>query len=246
MGVKGSARKTNCACCFFFFSDDLQSTANPRKPRSPHVGCVRYARTRSPFSLQPQPTACVPCGTHPTDGFKGRLKKRSRRLFHLPCDKRLPEKFLLLMFRAFFFRRPVILESAATCPLPRGGGLGRGHSPNFGNLSQSPNHLNTSLAACCPLSNSLPQGERTGRLLGVKGSARKTGCAGCFLLFRRPAINGCKSKLLFKPPATAKSAAIRSLPCGGGLGRGHSPSCGNLSQYPNRLKYKPCGLLPSL
>ena len=55
--------------------------------RSPHVGCVRYARTRSPFSLQPQPTACVPCDTHPTDGFKGRLKKRSRRLFHLPCDK---------------------------------------------------------------------------------------------------------------------------------------------------------------
>ncbi len=51
------------------------------------VGCVRYARTRSPFSLQPQPTACVPCGTHPTDGFKGRLKKRSRRLFRLPCDK---------------------------------------------------------------------------------------------------------------------------------------------------------------
>ncbi|HHX2527138.1 TPA: hypothetical protein ACU8BY_001073 [Neisseria subflava] len=55
--------------------------------RSSYVGCVRYARTRSPFSLQPQPTACVPCGTHPTDGFKGRLKKRSRRLFHLSCDK---------------------------------------------------------------------------------------------------------------------------------------------------------------
>ncbi|KZC81313.1 hypothetical protein TW90_0265 [Neisseria flavescens] len=29
----------------------------------------------------------MPCGTHPTDGFKGRLKKRSQRLFHLPCDK---------------------------------------------------------------------------------------------------------------------------------------------------------------
>nr|WP_314460320.1 hypothetical protein [uncultured Neisseria sp.] len=53
---------------------------------------------RSPFSLQPQPTACVPCGTHPTDGFKGRLKKRSRRLFHLPFDKKLPEKFLPLIF----------------------------------------------------------------------------------------------------------------------------------------------------
>ncbi|EIG28929.1 hypothetical protein HMPREF1051_1642 [Neisseria sicca VK64] len=29
----------------------------------------------------------MPCGTRPTDGFKSRLKKRSRRLFHLPCDK---------------------------------------------------------------------------------------------------------------------------------------------------------------
>ncbi len=66
--------------------------------RSPHVGCVRNARTRSPFSLQPQPAACVPCGTHPTDGFKGRLKKRLQRLFHLPFDKKLPEKFLPLIF----------------------------------------------------------------------------------------------------------------------------------------------------
>ncbi|WP_296184805.1 hypothetical protein [uncultured Neisseria sp.] len=66
--------------------------------RSSYVGCERYARTRSPFSLQLQPTACVPCGTHPTDGFKGRLKKRSRRLFHLPFDKKLPEKFLPLIF----------------------------------------------------------------------------------------------------------------------------------------------------
>ena len=70
--------------------------------RSPDVACVRYAHTRSLFSLQPQPTACVPGGTHPTDGFKGRLKKRSRGLFHLPCDKKLPEKFLLLIFWPLF------------------------------------------------------------------------------------------------------------------------------------------------
>ena len=125
-------------------------------------------RTRSPFSLQPQPTACVPCGTHPTDGFKGRLKKRSRRLFHLPCDKRLPGKFLPLRFRAFFFRRPATPESAVTRSLPRGGGLGRGHSQNGGNLSQYLNPPNTSLAACCPLSSSLPRGERMGWLLGLR------------------------------------------------------------------------------
>ncbi|KER39855.1 hypothetical protein F528_1176 [Neisseria meningitidis 992008] len=29
----------------------------------------------------------MPCGTLSADGFKGRLKKRSRHLFHLPCDK---------------------------------------------------------------------------------------------------------------------------------------------------------------
>ncbi len=65
---------------------------------------------------------------------------------------------------------------------------------------------------------------------------KKIACAGCFLFFIRPEING-KSKLLFKPPATAKSAAIRSLPCGGGFGRGHFSSCGNsppLKKFPNR------------
>ena len=81
---------------------DLRFALSVKASRSPHVGCVRYARTRSPFSLQPQPTACVPCSTHPTDGFKGRLNKRSRRLFHLPCDKKLPEKFLLLIFWPLF------------------------------------------------------------------------------------------------------------------------------------------------
>ena len=58
----------------------------------------------------------------------------------------------------------------------------------------------------------------------------------CRLLFtfQTTCINGCKSKLLFKPPATAKSAATYSLPRGGGLGRGHFPNFGNLSQHPKR------------
>ena len=153
---------------------------------------MRY-RTRSPFSLQPQPTVCVPCGTHSTDGFKGRLKKHSRRLFHLPCDKRLPEKFLLLMFREFFFRRPATLESAATYSLLRGGGLGRGHSPNFGNLSQHLNLPNTSLAACCPLSNSLPRERGRGGCWGLRVLQGQQIVQAAFFLFRRPSING-KSK----------------------------------------------------
>ncbi len=143
------------------------------------------------------------------------------------------------------FKLPETARSAATCSLPRGGGLGRGYSPSCGNFSQHPNRPNTNLAVCCPLSNSLPL-ERGRVAVGVKGSARKTGCTGCFLLFRRSEINDSKFKLLFKLPETARPAATYSLPRGGGLGRGHSPNCGNLSQHLNLPKYKPCGLLPSL
>ena len=136
------------------------------------------------------------------------------------------------MFRVFFFRRPATPESAVTRPLPRGGGLGRGHSPNCGNLSHHPNCPIQALRLVA-LSLALSHGREDGAAVGVKGSARKTGCAGCFFAFQTTCINGCKSKLLFKPPATAKSAATRPLPRGGGLGRGHSPNCGNLSHHPN-------------
>ena len=78
----------------------------------------------------------------------------------------------------------------------------------------------------------LSHGREDGVAVGIKASVRKTGFAGCFLFFRRPAINGCKPKLLLKLLETAKLAATCSLPCGGGLGRGHSPNCGNLSQTP--------------
>ena len=123
------------------------------------------------------------------------------------------------------------LNPLQSAPSPVGEGWGEGILPNRGNLSQYPNRPNTSLTACCPLSNSLPR-ERGRVAVGIKGSARKIGCTGCFLFFRRPEINGCKPKLCFKLPEIAKSAATRSLPCGGGLGRGHSPNFGNLPQIP--------------
>ena len=120
------------------------------------------------FSIfsEPQPTACVPCGTHPTDGFKGRLKKRSRRLFHLPCDERLPEKFLLLMFRAFFFRRPAILESAATCPPPP---WGRAGERAFSKLRQPfpiPQPLKIQALRLVALSLTLSHGREDGAAVG--------------------------------------------------------------------------------
>ena len=137
VGIKGFARKTNCSGCFFSFQMPYNQWQT-QESRSPHVGCVRYARTRSPFSLQPQPTACVPCGTHLTDGFKGRLKKRSRRLFYLPCDKGYLKNSCRWCFGHYFFRRPVTPESAATCSLLRGGGLGRGHLPKLRQPSPTP------------------------------------------------------------------------------------------------------------
>ena len=53
-------------------------------------------------------------------------EKRLRRLFHLPCDRcrkssrclhRLPEKFLLLIFQEFFFKRPFKRSCQAACTL---------------------------------------------------------------------------------------------------------------------------------
>ena len=68
-----------------------------------------------------------------------------------------------------------------------------------------------------------------GWLLGLRVLQGKQVVQAVFLLFRRPEIKGCKSKLLFKSPATVKPAATYSLPRGGGLGRGHSPNCSNFS-----------------
>ena len=123
------------------------------------------------------------------------------------------------MFREFFFRRPATLESAATYSLLRGGGLGRGHSPNGGNLSQYPNRPNTSLAACCPLSSSLPRGRGRGSCWD-EGFCKENRLCRLLFIFQTTCINGCKPKLLFKPPETAKPAATRSLPRGGGWGEG--------------------------
>ena len=47
-------------------------------------------------------------------------------MFHLPCDKRLPEKFLLLMFRAFFSDGLQRLNSLQPTPSPVGEGVGEG------------------------------------------------------------------------------------------------------------------------
>ena len=78
------------------------------------------------------------------------------------------------------------------------------------------------------LSLALSHGREDGAAVRVKGSARKIGCADCFLFFRRPASTAVN-------PSCLSNRQIRCnlpLPRGGGLGRGHSPNFGNLSQYP--------------
>ena len=74
-------------------------------------------------------------------------------------------------------------------PSPVGEGWGEGILQIAVTFPNTPTTQNTSLAACCPLSSSLPRGERTGWLLGLKGSARKTGCADCFFVFQTTFIN---------------------------------------------------------
>ena len=107
-------------------------------------------------------------------------------------------------------------------PPPVGEGRGEGILPNRGNLSQHPNRPNTSLAACYPLSSSLPRGRGRGSCWD-EGFCKENRLCRLLFVFQTTCINGCKSKLLFKSPVTAKSTAICSLPRGGGLGRGYSP-----------------------
>ena len=120
------------------------------------------------------------------------------------------------------FKPPETAKPAATRSLPRGGGLGRGHSPNRGNLSQHPNRSKYKPCGLL-LSLTLSHGREDGWLLGLRVLQGRQVVQAAFLFFRRPEINGCKSKLLFKPPATVKPAATYSLPSGGGSGRGHLP-----------------------
>ncbi|HEY9920317.1 TPA: hypothetical protein ACFOVJ_000596 [Neisseria meningitidis] len=87
---------------------------------------MRYVCTRSPFSLQPQPTACVPCGTLSADEFKGRLKKRSQRLFHLPCDKGCLKHSRCRCFGHSFSDDLQRLNLLQPTPSPVGEGWGEG------------------------------------------------------------------------------------------------------------------------
>ena len=70
------------------------------------------------------------------------------------------------------------------------------------------------------LSLALSHGREDGVAVGIKGSARKTGCAGCFLFFRRPEINSCKSKLPFKSPKSQNALQPTPSPVGEGWGEG--------------------------
>ena len=61
----------------------------------------------------------------------------------------------------------------------------------------------TSLTACCPLSNSLPRGERTGWLLELRVLQGKQVVQAAFLFFRRPfkrSIQAACTLIIFKNP----------------------------------------------
>ena len=139
-----------------------------------------------------------------------------------------------------------MLESTATRSLPRGGGLGRGHSQNGGNLSQYLNPPNTSLAACCPLSNSLPRGGRTGWLLGLRVLQGKQVVQAAFCFsddLQSTVVNpSCFSNRL-QPQNLLQPAPS---PVGEGWGEGIPRILVTFPKSLSLLKYKPCGLLLSL
>ena len=136
------------------------------------------------------------------------------------------------MFRAFFSDDLQRLNPLQSAPSPVGEGWGEGIL-RIAAIFPTPSLPQIQTLRLVALSLALSHGREDGVAVGIKASVRKTGFAGCFLFFRRPAINGCKPKLLLKLLETAKPAAICSLPRGGGLGRGHSPNFGNLSQQLN-------------
>ncbi len=95
------------------------------------------------------------------------------------------------------FKPPATVKPAATYSLPSGGGSGRGHLPKLQQSFPTQYHPNTSLAACCPLSNSLPR-ERGRVAVGIKGSARKIGCAGCFFAFQTTCNQQLQTQVAFQ------------------------------------------------
>ena len=87
----------------------------------------------------------------------------------------------LARFAENLFRRP--LRHPQPDSLPCGGGLGRGHSPNFGNPSQIPWSPKIQALRLVALSLALSHGREDGVAAGIKGSARKIGCADDFYAF---------------------------------------------------------------
>ncbi|MBH2056582.1 hypothetical protein I7J22_02710 [Neisseria meningitidis] len=128
---------------------------------------MRYVCTRSPFSLQPQPTACVPCGTLSADEFKGRLKKRSQRLFHLPCDKGCLKHSRCRCFGHSFSDDLQRLNLLQPAPSPVGEGWGEGIlqiAATFPNTLTAPIQASRLVA----LSLALSHGREDGQLLGLR------------------------------------------------------------------------------
>ena len=67
-----------------------------------------------------------------------------------------------------------------------------------------------------------------------------------FFTFQMTCINGCKPKLPFKSPKSPNPLQPAPSPVGEGWGEGIPRILVTFPNTPNRPKYKPCGLLPSL
>ena len=117
------------------------------------------------------------------------LKKRSRRLFHLPCDKGCLKNLAVDISGILFSDGLQRLNPLQPTPSPVGEGWGEGI---LRIAAIFPNTLTAPIQALrlVALSLTLSHGREDGAAVGIKGSARKMGCTGYFLFFRRPEING--------------------------------------------------------
>ena len=107
-----------------------------------------------------------------TDGFKGRLKKRSRRLFHLPCDKGYLKIPAVDVSGILFSDGLQRLNPLQPAPSPVGEGWGEG-TPRMAAIFPNTPTVQIQTLRFVALSLTLSHGREDGAAVGVKGSARK-------------------------------------------------------------------------
>ena len=151
--------------------------------------------------------------------FKGRLKKRSRRLFHLPCDKGCLKNLAVDISGILFSDGLQRLNPLQPTPSPVGEGWGEGI---LRIAAIFPNTLTAPIQALrlVALSLALSHGEKGRAAVGVEVCCKENRLCRLLFIFQTTCINGCKSKLLFKLLKSQNPQQPAPSPVGEGWGEG--------------------------